>query len=60
MPGYEYHLADDDGHVPEETRQIPAGFEGEPSREDPNRVDASAWLDRVPVIAEFRRVLEAR
>ena len=44
-------------HVPEETRQIPAGFEGAPSTEDPNRVDASAWLDRVPVIRQFRRVL---
>ena len=57
MPGYEYHLVDEHGHVPAVTRQVPAGFEGVPSAIDPHRVDTSAWLDRVPVIEAFRRTL---
>lgn len=57
MPGYEYHLTDEFGQVPDVTRQVPATFEGTPSVIDPNRVDTSAWLDRVPVIQAFRRAL---
>jgi len=57
IPGYEYHLPDALGHVPDVTRQVPAGFEGAPSSIDPNRVDTSAWLDRVPVIRAFRAAL---
>jgi hypothetical protein len=35
--------------------QIPAGFVGAASEFDPSRADASPWLDRLPVIREFRR-----
>lgn len=53
IPGYEYH---EDGDS-----QIPAGFAGAPHPEDPHRADASAWLEALPVIREFRaRVLRAR
>jgi len=57
VPGFEYHFMDGD-HL---HSQIPAGFAGAPSEVDPHRADASAWLDRLPVIREFRRrVLGAR
>lgn len=46
IPGYEYH---EDGHS-----QIPAGYVGAPNPLDPHRSDASAWLERLPVIEEFR------
>lgn len=47
VPGYEYHEA---GHS-----QIPDGFAGEPHPMDPHRADASAWLERLPIIRAFRR-----
>lgn len=53
VPGYEYH---EPGHS-----QIPSGFAGKPHPKDPHRADARAWLDRLPVIIEFkRRVLGRR
>ena len=51
VPGFEYHFMDGD-HL---HSQIPKGFAGAPSDEDPHRADASAWLDRLPVVREFRR-----
>ena len=57
IPGYEYHFADDPDDPDEIFSQIPAGFAGEPSEVDGSRVDASPWLDRMPVIREFRRVV---
>ena len=56
VPGYEYHQGDGPGES-----QIPPGFAGALSPADPSRADASPWLDRLPVIQEFRRkVLGAR
>ena len=56
VPGYEYHEPGEDG-----PSQIPSGFAGAPHPEDPHRSDASAWLDALPVIQEFRaKVLDAR
>ena len=41
--------------------QIPAGYAGKASEIDPSRADASAWIDRLPVIREFRqKVLRRR
>jgi cytochrome c5 len=54
VPGYEYHYADEDGSL---YSQIPAGFAGAASDVDPARADASPWLERLPVIREFRRKL---
>ncbi len=51
VPGFEYHFMDGD-HL---HTQIPEGFAGPPSTVDPDRADASAWLDRLPVIQRFRR-----
>lgn len=56
VPGYEYHFMDGD-HL---HTQIPEGFAGEPSEVDPDRADASAWLDRLPVIQAFRRQVLGR
>jgi hypothetical protein len=46
LPGYEYH---EDGES-----QIPAGYAGEPHPENPDRADASAWLEALPVVRAFR------
>ncbi len=55
VPGYEYHYIDDDEDPPVLVSQIPQGFVGATSELDASRADASAWLDPIPVIAEFRR-----
>jgi hypothetical protein len=55
IPGFEYHFWDGASDPPEFVSQIPPGYAGEPSVHDPRRCDASPWLDRLPVIREFRR-----
>lgn len=60
IPGYEYHFLDDSLDPPALHSQIPEGFAGEPSPHDPSRADASPWLERLPVVREFRRKLLGR
>ena len=60
IPGYEYHYLDDYDDPPVFVSQIPCGFAGPPSQVDPSRADASAWLDRLSVIREFRRAVLRR
>ena len=61
VPGYEYRYLDESEDPPVWVSQIPAGYVGAPSALDPSRADASAWLDALPVVQEFRRrVLGAR
>jgi len=61
VPGYEYHYLDDTEDPPVFYSQIPAGFAGPAGPHDPDRADASPWLDKMPVIQEFRRrVLKAK
>ncbi len=57
VPGYEYHFADGGGKPAGWLDQIPKGFAGAIHPRDPTRSDASPWLDRLPVIREFRRVV---
>lgn len=57
VPGFEYHFFDDEADPPEFYTQIPAGFAGAPSELDPDRADASPWIEKLPVIREFRRRL---
>jgi len=54
-PGFEYHFMDESEDPPVLVSQIPEGFAGAPSEIDPSRADASKWLDRLPVVREFRR-----
>ena len=54
LPGYEYHGGETG------VDQIPDGFAGEISEIDPSRADASPWLERLPVIREFRRRILGR
>jgi len=54
-PGYEYHFLDDTVDPPEFYSQIPAGHAGPVGPHDKSRADASPWLDKMPVIREFRR-----
>jgi len=60
VPGFEYHYIDDSEDPPELVTQIPPGFAGEPSEVDESRADASAWLDKLPVIKKFRRSVLTR
>lgn len=55
VPGYEYHYFDEAADESEHFSQIPPGFAGAQNEHDPDRADASAWLDAIPVIREFRR-----
>ncbi len=55
VPGYEYHFLDDSLDPPVLYSQIPEGFVGPGSESDDTRADASPWLDRLPIIQEFRR-----
>lgn len=58
LPGYEYHFLEYEGQPDSLHSQIPEGFAGAPNPSDPDRADASAWLDQMPVIKSFRhRVL---
>ncbi len=57
VPGFEYHFMDDSEDPPVLHSQIPEGFAGDPAPVDPSRADASAWLDRLPVVRAFRRSL---
>jgi hypothetical protein len=51
VPGYEYHYLERGVLY----TQIPRGFAGAASEIDPTRADASPWLERLPVVQEFRR-----
>ena len=51
VPGYEYHYLEHGALY----SQIPKGYAGPASEVDPTRADASPWLERLPVIREFRR-----
>lgn len=58
VPGYEYHYMDDTEDPPQLFSQIPRGFVGETSEVDPSRASASPWIEALPVIKRFRRVLQ--
>jgi hypothetical protein len=59
VPAMEYHYLETDD-PPVWMSQIPPGFAGPVSPVDEWRADASAWLDRLPVIEEFRRRVLSR
>ena len=60
--GWRVHVAgavhnvsvDDAVDPPELHSQIPEGFAGPLHPADENRADAAAWLDRLPLIRDFR------
>jgi hypothetical protein len=60
VPGYEFHYLDTSEDPPEMVSQIPPGYVGKPSPLDPDRCNASAWIDRLPVVEEFCRVVLGR
>jgi len=55
VSGWEYHYLDTELDPPEIYSQIPDGYAGRPCPADPNKADASPWLDQIPVIRAFRR-----
>lgn len=60
VPGFEYHYWDEDEDPPALVTQIPEGFAGSPCPQDEARADASAWLNKLPIVAEFRRTVLSR
>ncbi len=59
IPGYEYHFFEHDleSDQPQLQSQIPEGYARQLSPLDASRADASAWLDQIPLIQEFRKFL---
>lgn len=55
LPGYEFHFLDTTEDPPVFLSQIPEGYAGKPSPLDPDRCDASPWIDELPVVKQFRR-----
>jgi hypothetical protein len=55
LSGWEYHYLDLEFDPPEIYSQIPEGYAGRPCPADPDKADASPWLDQIPVIRAFRR-----
>jgi len=55
IPGYEYHYFDEDADPPALYSQIPKGYAGRPCRDDPNKADASPWLEALPIVRAFRK-----
>ncbi|MEM7413426.1 MAG: hypothetical protein AAF430_24555 [Myxococcota bacterium] len=55
VPGWEYWGGAEVGLS--NVDQIPEGFAGETHPRDPSRADASPWLERLPVIRDFRRIV---
>ncbi|MEM7316414.1 MAG: hypothetical protein AAF497_25045, partial [Planctomycetota bacterium] len=54
IPGYEYHHYEESGEL---YSQIPAGYVGEECPFDDAKADASPWLNELPIIQEFRRIV---
>lgn len=55
IPGYEYHHEFESDNGTQTYSQIPAGFAGEACPFDDAKADASPWLDRIPMIIQFRK-----
>ena len=55
LAGWEYHYVDTELDPPELVSQIPAGFAGRQCPQDEMKGDASPWLDRMPIVREFRK-----
>ncbi|MEZ4288258.1 MAG: hypothetical protein R3A47_08985 [Polyangiales bacterium] len=55
VPGYEYHFFDENEDPSEHFSQIPKGYAGAPCPVDHSRADASAWLNKIPMIQEFKK-----
>ena len=60
VPGFEYHYLDWTTDPPVQVSQIPPGYAGAQAALDPARADASAWIERLPVMREFRRTVLRR
>ncbi len=58
VPGYEFHFTEDTEDGIALHSQIPPGFAGPHHPDDEDRADASAWIERLPIVRAFRsRVL---
>lgn len=60
VPGFEYHFWDEDADPPVLHSQIPEGFVGPLHEVDDSRADASAWLQRLPILEQLRQTVESK
>ena len=60
VPGFEYHYCPDDVDPCEHFTQIPKGYAGAQSEHDGDRADATAWLNKIPVIVDFKKAILSR
>lgn len=58
LPGYEYHHFEETKNGPELYSQIPPGFAGEVCPVDEHKADASPWLEKIPLITQFRKAIK--
>ena len=60
IPGYEYHHVDQEQEPPALYSQIPKGYAGRACVDDPNKADASPWLEALAIVQRFRREVLGR
>jgi hypothetical protein len=60
LPGFEYHFREFEDDPESLHSQIPLGFAGAPNAVDPDRADASPWIEQLPVVKRFRREVLAK
>lgn len=58
LPGFEFHYLEFDEDPGSLYSQIPKGFVGHASEIDPDRSDASPWIEKMPVIKNFRKAIK--
>jgi len=58
LPGFEYHYLMDPSDPSSLYSQIPIGYAGKTSDVDPDRADASPWIEAMPVIKKFRDAIK--
>ena len=60
IPGWEYHHYEETKNGVELYSQIPPGFAGEVCPLDDAKADAGPWLDKIPIIKQFRKQFQKR
>lgn len=58
IPGYEYHHYEETKNGLELYSQIPSGYAGEICPFDEHKADASPWLEKIPLIQQFRKTVD--
>ena len=57
IPGFEFHYLEHEDEPGSLYSQIPKGYVGPASEADPDRASASPWIEKMPIMRSFRKVL---